>query len=238
MMMVAVDLRRCSTSSAMRFIVATASTGYWPGRALGRKHHGVRALEDGGRHVGYFRAGRHRRGDHRSRASASRPRPACPAGAPSRVMRFCRPGTFSSGISTPRSPRATISASEISMISSRRAIACGFSIFDMHERAPARRPCGPRPRPRGAARRTARPSRRRHPAPPRDRSGPSPSWRRPGFPCRAGYALAVGDPAGDLDRGRAPGLRDLEDAAAASCRRRCSTVWPGSSARRISGWGR
>ena len=52
-------------------------------------------------------------------------------------MRFCSPGTFSSGISTPRSPRATISASEISMISSSRAMACGFSILDMTSARPA-----------------------------------------------------------------------------------------------------
>ncbi len=46
-----------------------------------------------------------------------------------RLMRFCRPGTFSSGISTPRSPRATMKASATSMISSSREIACGFSIL-------------------------------------------------------------------------------------------------------------
>ena len=39
------------------------------------------------------------------------------------------PGTCSSGISTPRSPRATISASARSRISSSRFTACGFSIF-------------------------------------------------------------------------------------------------------------
>ncbi len=46
-----------------------------------------------------------------------------------RLMRFCRPGTFSSGTSTPRSPRATMRASETSITSSSRAIACGFSIL-------------------------------------------------------------------------------------------------------------
>ncbi len=54
-----------------------------------------------------------------------------PVARPSRVICFCTPGTFSSGISTPRSPRATISASACSMISSRRATACGFSILAM-----------------------------------------------------------------------------------------------------------
>ena len=40
---------------------------------------------------------------------------------------FCTLGTSSGGISTPRSPRATISASASSMISSSRPIAAGFS---------------------------------------------------------------------------------------------------------------
>ena len=52
-----------------------------------------------------------------------------PAARPARVICFCMPGTFSSGISTPRSPRATISASATSMISSSRCTACGFSIL-------------------------------------------------------------------------------------------------------------
>ena len=41
------------------------------------------------------------------------------------------PGTFSSGISTPRSPRATISASATSRISASWFTACGFSILAM-----------------------------------------------------------------------------------------------------------
>ena len=43
-----------------------------------------------------------------------------PVARPMRVICFCTPGTFSSGISTPRSPRATISASASSMISASR----------------------------------------------------------------------------------------------------------------------
>ena len=46
-------------------MVATASTGYWPGRALGGQHHRIRAVVDGGRHVRDLGAGRDRRGDHR-----------------------------------------------------------------------------------------------------------------------------------------------------------------------------
>jgi hypothetical protein len=44
---------------------------------------------------------------------------------------FCRPGTTSGGISTPRSPRATMMPSTSSRISSSRSIACGFSILAM-----------------------------------------------------------------------------------------------------------
>ena len=44
-------------------------------------------------------------------------------------MRFCASGTSSGGSSTPRSPRATITASVSSTISSRFSSACGFSSF-------------------------------------------------------------------------------------------------------------
>ena len=60
-----------------------------------------------------------------------------PALRAARVICFCRPGTRSSGISTPRSPRATISASEASRMPARSARALGFSIL---ARTPAR-PC-------------------------------------------------------------------------------------------------
>ena len=59
-----------------------------------------------------------------------------PARRAARVICFWMPGTASSGISTPRSPRATISASESSMISGRRATACGFSILDRSSARP------------------------------------------------------------------------------------------------------
>ena len=52
-----------------------------------------------------------------------------PARRAARVSCFWMPGTFSSGSSTPRSPRATISESVKSMISSSRSTACGFSIL-------------------------------------------------------------------------------------------------------------
>ena len=50
---------------------------------------------------------------------------------------FCTLGTSSGGISTPRSPRATISASASSMISARRWIADGFSSLTMTPARPA-----------------------------------------------------------------------------------------------------
>ena len=42
---------------------------------------------------------------------------------------FWTAGTFATSISTPRSPRATITASASAMIASRLATACGFSIL-------------------------------------------------------------------------------------------------------------
>ncbi len=42
---------------------------------------------------------------------------------------FCTIGTASSGSSTPRSPRATMIASNASMMPSMLSTACGFSIF-------------------------------------------------------------------------------------------------------------
>ena len=48
---------------------------------------------------------------------------------------FCSPGTFSTGSSTPRSPRATISPSEWAMTLSRSVMAAGFSILDISQAA-------------------------------------------------------------------------------------------------------
>ena len=49
----------------------------------------------------------------------------------SSTARFWTIGTSSSGISTPRSPRATMMPSKASTISSRFSTACGFSILAM-----------------------------------------------------------------------------------------------------------
>ena len=52
-----------------------------------------------------------------------------PARFAARMMRFCVAGTRSIGISTPRSPRATMIASADAAIASSRSTACCFSIF-------------------------------------------------------------------------------------------------------------
>ena len=100
-----------------------------PGRRFRRQHDRIGAFEDRGRNVRHLGAGRHRARDHGFQ-HLGRDHDRL-AGAPrrARVICFCTPGTFSSGISTPRSPRATISASARSMISASRCTACGFSIL-------------------------------------------------------------------------------------------------------------
>ena len=45
------------------------------------------------------------------------------------MIRFCSSGTIAAPISTPRSPRATITASASATISSSASIASAFSIF-------------------------------------------------------------------------------------------------------------
>jgi hypothetical protein len=52
-----------------------------------------------------------------------------PARRAAAMMSFWIIGTFSGGISTPRSPRATITPSTASRIGCRRSTACGFSIL-------------------------------------------------------------------------------------------------------------
>ena len=48
-----------------------------------------------------------------------------------RIIRFCRPGTAASPTSTPKSPRATIMASDASIIDSRLSMASARSILAM-----------------------------------------------------------------------------------------------------------
>ena len=62
-----------------------------------------------------------------------------PAARHSRTIAFCTLGTRSGGSSTPRSPRATITASERATISPRRSSAAGFSSLTMIAARPSMR---------------------------------------------------------------------------------------------------
>ena len=114
----------------MRFMVATASTGNWPAAdsadsmmASAPSKIAVATSETSAR-VG---TGLEIIDSSICVATTT----GLPARRAARVICFWMPGTFSSGSSTPRSPRATISASAASMISSSRVTACGFSILAM-----------------------------------------------------------------------------------------------------------
>ena len=105
-----------STSSAIRFMVVTASTGYWPAAdsadsitASAPSKIAVATSETSAR-VG---TGLVIINSSIWVATIT----GLPAWRQARVISFCTPGTFSSGISTPRSPRATISASARSRMS-------------------------------------------------------------------------------------------------------------------------
>ena len=154
-----------------------------------------------------------------------------------RVICFCTPGTASSGISTPRSPRATMIASDSSMIPSSCCSACGFSIFAM---MPAR-PCT-------ILRASAMSSGpldegERDPVDLRGERGvevaPVLFGQRAGAEHRVGqaHALAVGElaaPARPRSR-RGPSPTSVTFRRTRPSFRRIA--WPGSSAARISGCG-
>ncbi len=160
-----------------------------------------------------------------------------PARRAALVICFWMPGTFSSGISTPRSPRATISASEYSMIAARRSTACGFSILAI---TPAR--------PRAIFLTSARSSGRWM----KDSAIQSAPALRPAS--RSERSLAVSALKPMVESGTLTPLRSestvptstmvvawsfehfstLRRIFPSSRRRR----WPGSSAAKISGWGR
>ena len=117
-----------STASAIRFMVATASRGYWPealsadSMTASAPSNTAVATSDTSARVGTGAV-----------IIDSSICVATTTGLPSRRARrvrvFWMPGTRSSGISTPRSPRATITASATAMISSIRWTAWGFSIL-------------------------------------------------------------------------------------------------------------
>ena len=161
-----------------------------------------------------------------------------PARRAARVICFWMPGTASSGISTPRSPRATISASDSSMISASRSTACGFSIL-----------ASSAARPRAILRTSARSSGRwmKDSA---TQSTPVASTasrsRAVLFGQRADRQLGVGQAdallVGDLvagnDRADDRACRRAASALSCSLPSSISRRWPGSTDCRISGWGR
>ena len=98
-------------------------------------------------------------------------------------MRFCASGTSSGGSSTPRSPRATMTASVSSQDRVEVVQRLRLLQLDHHPGAAAAIAPSPPPRPPGVARRTGRCSWRRAPARRPGRRGPSRSARGSAAPC-------------------------------------------------------
>ena len=126
----------CSTRATMRSIMLTASNGYWPAAVSADS---ITASAPSNTAVATSEA------SARVGAGAvimlssicvatTTGLPSCRA---SRTMRFCASGTSSGGSSTPRSPRATITASVSAMMASKFSSACGFSSFTMIQARPA-----------------------------------------------------------------------------------------------------
>ena len=120
---------RFSASWAIWLMVATASTGYWPmavsPESITASVPSSTALKTS---LASARVGPARRlhaVEHLGRRDHRHPRPV--AGVDDLLLHGRAPWTTS--ISTPRSPRATITASASAMIASRLATACGFSIL-------------------------------------------------------------------------------------------------------------
>ena len=181
----------------MRFMVVTASTGYLPAARLRRKHHRIGAVVDRGGDVGDFGAGRNRAIDHRFE-HLRRHHDRLAVAARASTMHFCNAGTSSSGISTPRSPRATITrVGQLQNVlqpfasppASRSWRADWPSAVILRASAMSSGRCtndSPIQSHAGPARR-------------RDRPGPSRSSRSTEGPCPARSALVVGNRAADLD---------------------------------------
>jgi hypothetical protein len=97
---------------------------------LARQHDRVRAVQDRVGDVGRLGARRPRGADHRLEHLGGDDHRLGPL-AGGGDDRFCTSGTSSSGSSTPRSPRATMMASNASDDVVEAATACGFSILAM-----------------------------------------------------------------------------------------------------------
>ena len=93
------------------------------------QHQCVGAVQDRVGDVGHLGARRAARRSSSSPASAWPRSPACPRGGTGRSPASAPAAPPRSGSSTPRSPRATMMPLNASTISSRCAIACGFSTF-------------------------------------------------------------------------------------------------------------
>ena len=221
----------------MRFMVATASTGYCPAADFGRQHDRVGAFEDGGRDVGHFGPRGHRAGDHRFEhlgrdhhrlAGAARQRASSASArrAPSRAA------------SRRRDRRAPPSGRRTDpRISSSRCTACGFSILAITAA-----------RPRviflasaiSSGRWTKDSATQSTPA----SSAASRSERSLGVERRErdhgvgqAHALAVRQLAADLDAGDDARRRRPRSRPGAPCRRRAAGHGPASAAAKISGCG-
>ena len=148
---IALDLRDDAVHHRDRFDRVLAR------RRLGREHHSVRAVVDGRCDIRRFGASRRGRLDHRLQHLRGDDDGLARHAAGTHDALLDR-WNLLGGISTPRSPRATMTASERRRSSSSRSIAAGFSSFARCRRDPRRSPA-PRRCPPGAARTTARSSR-------------------------------------------------------------------------------
>ena len=109
-------------------IMATASRGYLPLAVSAESITASVAVENGVGHVAGFGARGTRVLDHRFQHLRGRDHRLAPSAA-RRMMCFWIEGTFSGGISTPRSPRATMTPSATSRISSR--LLDGLRLFQL-----------------------------------------------------------------------------------------------------------
>ena len=137
------------------------------------------------------------------------------------------PGTRSSGISTPRSPRATISASATAMISSMRWTACGFSILAITSARPLAISLTSTMSSGRWTNESAIQSMFSSSAAARSARSLSVMAEVGNGRVGQAHALLVWIRPGDLDDGRSAAGRGLDDAQHAACRRRSGCGGPG-----------
>jgi hypothetical protein len=182
----------------MRSIVVTVAHGVVPDRRLTAQHDGARAVEHGVGDVGHLGPRGHLRVRHRLE-HLGRHHDGAGVAHPVRTISFWRCGTSSMGRRTPRSPRATMIASET--VDDLVEVLDAFAGLDLghHHDVVARAPCAPRP--------CRRPSARRRP--PGSRTTPSAA------PRGGSRSSSVGSRPSRIDEGsERPGL-PMDDAARA-----------------------